>query len=185
MRSMHLIGSLLIAGCAALPKPGEKPVSEPVLLHAPVDVDVLWETLPIVYDSLGFEGAIADSAQRSVWVVRTVSLWTPWIGPSGAPHVRCTVPHLMAPLLAAARRRRLDQVPVRIPPAHVTLTVSTNLAQVDSVTRVETRVSAVPTGSGPGDRNTYCVSTGRLEARIAELLQERLSGSPRAPAGPP
>jgi hypothetical protein len=175
MRSTYPLISFLLAGCAALPRPGETPTPEPVALDGPSEV--LWEALPMVYDSLGFDGAVADSAQKNLWVVRVVSLWTPWIGPVSAPHVRCTVENFVAPIVAGARRRlNPAHIPVRIPPAQVTLTVSTNLSQVDTLTRVESRVSAVPTRSGTGSGSTYCVSTGRLEARIVELLQARLAG---------
>lgn len=177
MRSVHLLGSFLLAGCASLPRPGESPNREPVVITAPAKV--LWEALPIVYDSLGFDGAVADSAQRNMWIVRIVSLWTPWIGPANTPHLRCTVNDLIAPILGAARSGgNPAHVPIRVPPAQVTLTVSTALAEVDGKTRVETRVSAVPMDSGTGVAKTYCVSTGRLEDRIAELLRAHRAGGP-------
>jgi hypothetical protein len=115
-----------------------------------------------------------------MWIVRIVSLWTPWIGPADAPHLRCTVDDLIVPIVGAVRRGGLNVaiVPVRVPPAQVTLTVSTALAEVDGMTRVETRVSAVPLDSGPGGGKTYCTSTGRLEDRIAELLRAYRAGEP-------
>ena len=174
MRSVHVFCLLLLAGCAALPKAGERPVREAVVLDGPAEA--LWGALPIVYDSLGYEGAVVDTAERSIWSVRIVALWTPWIGPARAPHMRCTVAELLVPVVVAVGRSggSLANVPIRVPPANVTLTVSTRLADVDGRTRVQTRVSAVPTDSRTNSREVYCVSTGRLEDRVVELLRARL-----------
>ena len=167
---------LLVAAsaCAYIPGPGEQLAPEPITVGAPAEV--VWEALPAVYDRLGFDAVTPDSVQRSLFAVRLVSLWKPWIGPAKTPYMRCTISGAVAPVVVAARASSTapSQLPIRVPPARVTFTLVTTLSQRDGETLITTRVGADPRADGGPGEGAYCVSTGRLEERVAELLQDYL-----------
>jgi hypothetical protein len=175
---LGLIGLLGLNGCAHLPRAGEGPRHEPVVVEAPADE--LWDVLPEIYERLDLGGAFADERNRTFGLVRLVALWTPWIGPFDAPYVRCTFNAVAAPVVAAGRR----SAGIRVPAGYVTLTVATTLTPLDGGTEVLTRVAAVPTDIGGGatqNHAAHCVSTGRLEDRVLEMLED-LRAEPVEPA---
>jgi hypothetical protein len=95
-----------------------------------------------------------------------------------APYARCMVPALNRTAMAGAGSRpSTDNVPVSLPPGRVMLTVESVLVARDEGTGLRTRVilSPVSLRSPAGSEEPYCVSTGRLEARITEAVRSRLA----------
>lgn len=172
MRPVWLTISLVLGGCASIPGAHESPSPDPVEIDG--SPEAVFSAVETVYGRLGFEDTTSDTAALGVEVVRLVPLWKPWIGPAASPLVRCTVTSTLTPVSRIATRRRDGSIahPERIPPAHVTFTIATSVRSEGGITSVETRISAVPVVEDEQSARTYCVSTGRLEARIAEMLRE-------------
>ena len=177
--SSLLLGAF--AGCA--PLSGPTPDLRYAATNAPVldaSVAAVWQVLPAVYDRLNLHVSFADTITYTLTSTRAVNLWLPVVGPSRAPYARCVLPALVQTVVGGASGRGM---PLRLPPGRIMLAVETLLEPVEERTRVQTRVRTSPVALEhtiePGE--PYCVSTGRLEEQIAELLRAQLNASEVAP----
>lgn len=172
MSRIALVLLLGLGGACAHPAPEAAPApraSEGSVLAA--SPDSLWRTLPAVYERLGLAVTTSDSADHRLASSEAVDLWAPVIGPLRAPYAKCAVPALTELVSAAlASGPYPNRLPVRVPPGRVMFTVETELSPADGGSRVATRVLASPITTGSSGGAPYCVSTGRLEARIAGAL---------------
>lgn len=179
MRLATLLLPLVLFGCssgrshgfASFPAPGEATTGGSVFApdsdrergasseYLNVAPDSVWRLLPLVYARLGMEGRVLDSASR-VYGVQNATV-EKRLGESRISElIDCGATPLGAP---AAESNRL------------VLSVTTRIPRGSAGTEVRTLVAATTAPSGPGGTPVRCVSTGRLEQRLADLLRAELS----------
>lgn len=121
----------------------------------------VWRVLPDVYAALGLSPDVQDPGARTLGVsehrfTRTV------LGRPASEFFDCGLdPGLDRPVA--------DQVPV-------TAQVSTTVVTVGEATYVRTLVQGTARRTGGNAGIAACRSTGRMEARVAEMVRERTAG---------
>jgi hypothetical protein len=124
--------------------------------HAP---DVVWPLLPGAYGELGLEPDLMDIPARRLGVQRFTG--SRLAGEPTLPYLRCGA---------------LGSGPSAVSQMRVVLSITTQVeedGQGGSLLRTELSGSATPVAGG-SRATTGCVTSGRLELRIAQLLRDRL-----------
>jgi hypothetical protein len=183
MRALPLFTVVPLLACAGpngarapvTPGPDETRVSisaaglqdELRLRHDPTDssfrlrwnADEVWRVLPGVYEALEVEPDIIDTRTRRLGAGRVTRARL--AGEDAMLYLRCA--HQAAGPSSVNRMR----------------TQLTVITQVEAVNRNEARLRTAVSGTasnvgGTSASNTNCVSSGRLEQRIAEMVEARL-----------
>ena len=125
------------------------------------EADAVWAVLPGVYGELGLEPDVWDANRRLLGVQRFTG--SRMAGENTLPYLRCAAQGTGPGAAGQAR---------------VVLAVSTRVEAVgEGGAQVHTEVSGSATSvGGTSGGDTGCVSSGRLEARIARLVNARLEG---------
>lgn len=180
VRLTSLLAALVGMGCAggaASPPPDDTRVwigtqagtsdlqirNDPSGVSASVrfDAEAVWAILPAVYEELGLEPDVWDADRRLLGVRRFTG--SRMAGENTLPYLRCATQGTGPGAAGQAR---------------VVLAVSTRVeAEDDGGAHIRTEVSGSAASVGGTSRgDTGCVSSGRLEARIARMITARIEG---------